>query len=461
MHNSNYKNIPQFNFPFKLHRCGILAMLIFFLFTSCSYKRLNQLVYSPLIIDSSKFITTEKLKELESSFTTPGIKYIIQVVDSLDKLNIGSLADKMADSIISSNSDKEEFKKRAVYLLVSKRESLVQVRVSKELFIQAYFGGIISGQTYSKIQNSAKTIGLNQALINMVTHLSKEIPKIYNKSFFQSMIYNSITQEIILEIEELGTPSESFYSNDVLKPLLKISLFTSKYFKGWWVSFLLSVLLVYLVRSLLKYLFKSIFSGITKRPNVVALLNVIVNFIIDIAIIIPPIQVAISLSGARVEDQISLNASGINLSKYFIWPDYFSEGTSFWFVLLIAIVRFFKGVVENRELMKYANLDKHKQVQLHAFNIDNNPLNAHTLEILAHGRYGDANVDRFSEAPYSYTLERVLVRNLFTGIRWGLLCWLFFIKGFALLILLFIIFDIAFELIKDKFLQKRHSHEHL
>ncbi|MEJ0106624.1 MAG: hypothetical protein WDO19_30540 [Bacteroidota bacterium] len=133
-----------------------------------------------------------------------------------------------------------------------------------------------------------------------------------------------------------------------------------------------------------------------------------------------------------MEDQLSLDSIGINLSSFFSWPLFFSDRTPFWLALIVAVLRLFRYFKTYIALSRYTELDNAEQVRTFAYELEHNPVWANMIEILAYGKDG-GDEDEFSQSPYSYTLRRIFVRDIFAGIRWGLLCYLFFIGGFTIM----------------------------
>ncbi|MEJ0106623.1 MAG: hypothetical protein WDO19_30535 [Bacteroidota bacterium] len=202
---------------------------------------------------------------VKKSLATPGLKFIIQTVDSVPGRDISWRADEAFDSIINAGNDKKERRKRAVFVLVSQSPSLIQVRVGKDLYLKSYFGGITSGRRYLEIQKLAQNNELAPVVTVMLGYLAEQIPHTYNHSFWRDFLYNDIIQELYFELRELETPSEGFYGNFILAPLIKGNLFLHNLSGGWPLPFIISTMIALLLGSACKKIIANLLKPLAKR----------------------------------------------------------------------------------------------------------------------------------------------------------------------------------------------------
>jgi len=415
---------------------SILLMAV--LFSSCgnSYKDRQ---FAPLILDEAKLLSDETKGWLKNYKYPQGFVFAVRTVDTIPKSMIGVKADDLFKADIKLHSDPKAFKKRGVYLLVSKNPPLIQVRAGESIYLQTRWGGITSGKKYIEKQLLASQGNLTDAIKEMVKWTSSDLPQAVDIPWYKKWILQDIIQNLYSEIDELGLPSESFYGKYLLAPILKTRIVELKWFNSWWITYALVAAIFYLSKLLFSWI---VVNPITKStsPKVGNTIRLVYSIVVGIGLTIPSATSAIILSGSRLEDQIALKASGFSgIENIAFHPELYNESTSIWIALLLILLRIIKGLGERNNILGFALLPNSQQQYIYGKLEEENPIGAFGLKMMGTriGKTIDVSEEDFLEEPYTIAYLTPLVDDVKAGIRWGLLGWLFLPKALSLAALYF------------------------
>jgi hypothetical protein len=282
----------------------------------------------------------------------------------------------------------------------------------------------------------------------MLLWVSSELPTVVDIPWYKELIFNNFFVTIISsEFEEFRLPSESFYGEYLLRPLLNIRIAEISIFKTWWMSFTFVSLLYFLSKKLLFFCLSKI--NKPKYSWIIGITLGLYSIIIGASISISIFACAVLLSGSRLEDQMAVAATKIPYVENLTFqPDLYIYPTSFFLAALIVFIRFIKGLEGTGWLFKLGALPSEKQKEI-SMNYEISPPLEYVMivtsiaydAVKSSANCNDSDLDtlggnEMEEKPFS-TLNGIYVQNNFKrSIAWGAVSFFFFPRALSLVILL-------------------------
>lgn len=428
----------------------IILLLLIIMFSSCGSDYEDK-TFKPVIIDTNQVLSSETKEWIAQQDYPKGLFFEIYTVDSVSQALIGAEADEAFENQADKQDTSDVLEERGVFIYVSQKPSLVQLRAGSDIYFQSLWKGIAAGENYIEIQDMAQAGKLDSAVVALLNRTREELPKAIDLPWYKDLLYNSATQTLSSELGDLSLPSESFYGNNILKPVLSLRALELKHFGTWWMTYIVLAFMAWLVRKLIDILFlKYIEKALTykfAKP-----LQIGVGIGIDLLFAIPAAASAVVLAGARLEDQLALISSGIPYIETLSFDVALYNVTTGWWLALLMIVLFrFKKLFSNFELHLLGTMPPEKQQKLYTNYKKINPFGAFILKSAGtRGRYGEEIVDEeeFEQSPYKFASHNTGGRSTRKAILWGLLAWLFLPKALSLAAIYFWIIPIISGFIK-------------
>lgn len=401
---------------------GIIAVGYWFMNRD---SKLETTQFTPIIFDDAQLIDQNTHSWLTSFNYPQGFAFIIHTVNSLPEKYIGLEADDLFEADIKRCSNVKACKKRGVYIVLSKKPALMQVRTGSDFYLQARWAGITAGEEYISQQQVGSNA--NESLSEMVEWLASSLPSSLDLPWYKKNTLVYISKELMEEIEDLSLPSEGFYGDRILKTFLKIRIFELHRFKTWWMTFVVAALFAKFFTFFIQLILTAI-CALFKLPTKIAnSITLIFSIILSLGVAIPSISSMIILSGARLEDQIALHASGIPGATALSFPaELYNVETGFWIALLIIFpLRMLKGLLPQAWMAKYAFLPAEQQQQAFQRLEEYNPVAA--FAIAASTVYGSeemVSAEDFAKEPFTNAGFMAIFDNAKFSLYWFLLAWL-------------------------------------
>ena len=403
-----------------MFRIILAALVVLFLFSSCG-NHFDEKQYNLVVDDSLDIISPQEENYFHDSIFPIGIAPYLLSIDSLDQAAPGVTADELFTEIVEKHPESEAFEKRGFLIIVSKKPLLIQTRAGSEIKDHCRWKGITAGQEYIKIQQVANNDSLDKSLRMLSEYLKIRLPEIANITFWNKMQYNGIASYISGEIEEFGMPSESFYSNFLLEPVIKLRLWELETLGTWWLTYLIMAIVIFLLTKVLEFIIKRGTKRI-KNQSLSWLTSFALKAILGIYLSIPALSSAVVLSSGRLEDVLALQASGIPLIDYFsLSASSYSIAAPIWLAIILYILRVMKGMAPHSDLYTASHFPDAVQKDSYNKLVDNKPHAAGFVQGMAtRGRYFEEvlSEEEFIEKPYSHAFQNQFHKEATKAAMW-------------------------------------------
>lgn len=430
--------------PHSMFRLSFLLIIIVLFFSSCR-NDYDEQKYELIINDSLHILTPdEKESFIETEFPVGIAPYLI-TVDSLDKMLPGVSADELFEQIIEIYPESKAFKKRGFLIVVSQNPSLIQTRAGAEIKNFAQWKGVIAGQEYLKIQQTAYHDSLSEALPSLFKYLQKRLPEIDSISWWNKMQYNQAMLFISSEVEEFGLPSDSFYGNYLLKPVFKLRIWELNKWGSWWFSYLIVGFAIFLLTKLLTLIIKLLLRKVS-NGGLRSLINWVFVTLIGLYLSFPALSSAVVLSSGRLEDILALSASGIPFTDYFsLNTSSFNVATPWYFAVSLTLIYCLRAISGQSLYFTWSFLPEEKQQQMFS-QIEKNNLFFKTMLIAmgTRGMYTEEimSEDEFRKKPFTNAFYNNLTKQSQKAGLWGFMAIAFLSKAIVLTAIFIWIFPV-------------------
>ncbi len=427
------KNTSRTNSAIKL--CVVFLVPLFLIGCRTDFSKEN---FSPLVLDEARTLNKETTQWLKSQSYPSGFVFLFRSVDKLSVRELGSQADELFEKDAQKCPKPAACTARGVYILISREPSLMQIRVGSELARKAQWAGLTAGKTYIEKQVPATARQFDKAVRDAVSWLASSLPAASNESWLRWLISVEVTDSLYFELDQLSHPSETIYGSYILKPFVQARAFESQFSGTWWFTYILAAILALALRGIIK---STVWLAIGKTsPPVANGMNFVISILLSLFVAIPAAASVLLMSGARLEDQLALRASGISgLDSFVFSAEPFAVKTGFLLALVVVVVRALKAFADSAEIFAGAALPPEDQrVAFSQFKLEN-PAAAWLFKGYTTTEVGDldyaASEDDFDQAPYSEAAAKSFVTIIKSGIKWGIVAWFFLPRALSLVAL--------------------------
>ena len=185
---------------------------------------------------------------------------------------------------------------------------------------------------------------------------------------------------------------------------------------------------------------------VCNRPAVGSTIGLILSIVVGLVLAVPSAASAVLLSGSRLEDQIALKSSGFpGIEKLSFNPELFNQSTDLWIARLLVVLRTVKGIADRGWMAGLAALADEKQQQIFQRMKEADPVRAFFLQAIGMrpGKMIEFSEEDFLRSPFSIAYLLPLVDDLWAGLKWGLLAFIFLPLALSLAAVYFWIVPIA------------------
>lgn len=396
----------------------LLLILIAVLLTSC-YKHIvdpPKKKYEVKLIDEHHILKESTHQKIKTYDYPKDINYVVRVVDSVDIQNIGGAADDYfrKDAF---------FHHQAVYIFVSQKPALVQLRTGYRLSMIAQSKGLTVGQGYIERQQIAQQGLLDSAVLSFISFTSDTLSDATDMSVLKEEIYNDFT--VIQQIGSLafalgnfGVSVSSFYNQYMLKPVLELQIAIGRTWLSCIILFIGALLFISIINALL---FNKL---LHKAP--IGLRNTgkfLMRRFLELAILLPVFNSISLLNGLRMEDRIALQQLDLsNFAEISFQPDVRLD-TTWWLALLFGLLYMLNNVPALFRNIELEGKPAEEQRRLYAIYLRENPIEARLKNSIFLLRRQIR--EEFRERPYKITHVMQLLKTLLFPFLFMLAAWLF------------------------------------
>ena len=357
--------------------CIVLIALV--LLVSCSAKdnpdALIDTQFASEINDSSHILSPKTYSYLHNITPPLGVKPVIVAVENIKESEIGSFADDLFDDYCEKKYSGNTFKYRGVLIVASKNPELIQVRVGKTYAVYCRMKGSAAGADYLAMQQEVPKRGIDEMCPIALNNVFRDIADCRELPWYKKMMLKMSFVHIEMFMDDVASPSESFFSQFYFRPFLYLVGGVKSIFGNWILAFLFMSLVYILTKSWIEdklnaYIIKKAKEESNTDEDYVTTfglfftLKSIVVFLIKLVITVPTLAAISVLSTSRMEDIYALQYAHIPsvdvVESFTQWSNY---APSLWLVLIMMAVYYLKFLFCDKGCFTYGHLPDRTQLQ--------------------------------------------------------------------------------------------------
>lgn len=399
----------------------ILCILI--VLASCSAKdNANELIdtqFAAEVIDSCHVLSPKTFTYLHNIKPPLGIKPVVVAVENIEDFEMGTYADDLFDQFCKKKYSGNTFSQRGVLIVASKNPELVQVRVGATYAVYCRMRGSAAGANYLSMQKETLSRGIDEMCPIALKNVIEDIEECRQLPWYKKVSLKMSFIPIEMFMDDVATPSESFFSQFYFRPFLYIVGTVKSIFKNWILSFLFIAIVYTLLKSWIEDKLNAfIIKKATKDSDdeedyfytftIYNLIKTVIVFFVKLIITIPTLAAITVLSTSRMEDIIALRDANIPSVELMENVTHWTNSTpGIWIVLLLMITYYLKFLFCEKGIFTFGHLsDKSQQ---HAY--QNNKKYRLALDNLITFGYNRYLVQKLFKALFDILLTAVFHHN--------------------------------------------------
>ncbi len=401
---------------------GIILCILIVL-ASCSAKdNANELIdtqFAAEVIDSCHVLSPKTFTYLHNIKPPLGIKPVVVAVENIEDFEMGTYADDLFDQFCKKKYSGNTFRQRGILIVASKNPELVQVRVGATYAVYCRMRGSAAGANYLSMQKETLSRGIDEMCPIALKNVIEDIEECRQLPWYKKVSLKMSFIPIEMFMDDVATPSESFFSQFYFRPFLYIVGTVKSIFKNWILSFLFIAIVYTLLKSWIEDKLNAfIIKKATKDSDdeedyfytftIYNLIKTVIVFFVKLIITIPTLAAITVLSTSRMEDIIALRDANIPSVELMENVTHWTNSTpGIWIVLLLMITYYLKFLFCEKGIFTFGHLsDKSQQ---HAY--QNNKKYRLALDNLITFGYNRYLVQKFLKALFNILLTAVFHHN--------------------------------------------------
>lgn len=401
---------------------GIILCILIVL-ASCSAKdNANELIdtqFAAEVIDSCHVLSPKTFTYLHNIKPPLGIKPVVVAVENIEDFEMGTYADDLFDQFCKKKYSGNTFSQRGILIVASKNPELVQVRVGATYAVYCRMRGSAAGANYLSMQKETLSRGIDEMCPIALKNVIEDIEECRQLPWYKKVSLKMSFIPIEMFMDDVATPSESFFSQFYFRPFLYIVGTVKSIFKNWILSFLFIAIVYTLLKSWIEDKLNAfIIKKATKDSDdeedyfytftIYNLIKTVIVFFVKLIITIPTLAAITVLSTSRMEDIIALRDANIPSVELMENVTHWTNSTpGIWIVLLLMITYYLKFLFCEKGIFTFGHLsDKSQQ---HAY--QNNKKYRLALDNLITFGYNRYLVQKFFKALFNILLTAVFHHN--------------------------------------------------
>ncbi|MBE6271450.1 MAG: hypothetical protein E7101_10945 [Prevotella ruminicola] len=401
---------------------GIILCILIVL-ASCSAKdNANELIdtqFAAEVIDSCHVLSPKTFTYLHNIKPPLGIKPVVVAVENIEDFEMGTYADDLFDQFCKKKYSGNTFRQRGILIVASKNPELIQVRVGATYAVYCRMRGSAAGANYLSMQKETLSRGIDEMCPIALKNVIEDIEECRQLPWYKKVSLKMSFIPIEMFMDDVATPSESFFSQFYFRPFLYIVGTVKSIFKNWILSFLFIAIVYTLLKSWIEDKLNAfIIKKATKDSDdeedyfytftIYNLIKTVIVFFVKLIITIPTLAAITVLSTSRMEDIIALRDANIPSVELMENVTHWTNSTpGIWIVLLLMITYYLKFLFCEKGIFTFGHLsDKSQQ---HAY--QNNKKYRLALDNLITFGYNRYLVQKFLKALFNILLTAVFHHN--------------------------------------------------
>lgn len=408
-----------------MKRISVVSILlcILIVMASCSAKdNSNALIdtqFAAEVIDSSHVLSPKTYTYLHNIKPPLGVKPVIVAVESIEDSEMGTYADDLFDQFCKKKYSGNTFSQRGILIVASRNPELVQVRVGDTYAVYCRMRGSAAGANYLSMQKETSTRGIDEMCLVALKNVIEDIEGCRQLPWYKKVSLKMSFIPIEMFMDDVATPSESFFSQFYFRPFLYIVGTVKSIFGNWILSFLFIAIVYTLLKSWIEdklnaYIIKKAAKDSDDDEdyvltfNIYNLIKTAVVFLVKLIITIPTLAAITVLSTSRMEDIIALREANIPSVELMENVTHWTNSTpGLWIVLLLMITYYLKFLFCEKGIFTFGHLSD--KVQQHVY--QNNQKYRMALDHLITFGYNRYLVQKLFKVLFNILLTAVFHHN--------------------------------------------------
>jgi hypothetical protein len=330
----------------------------------------SQGVIRPVVVDEARLLSAAAIHAIEQVRFPSDIPVLVRITDA----PVASIAGPAATDRMEHETHWQKVQPRTwhqryvkqnapwgsgMYLLVSARPALVQVRFGDRIRLDAYRAGLAAGPHYRRMQEAFAANPGEAEIVAIVRDAAARLPGVLNTPWYLSLV-RSMSSVAFSEIEEFVLPADGAFRKWVVRTYVGILRELGAAATGW--RYLLFTALCYCVLWPATYFLSRAMRQQSKAAQIVAgtasLLAKGIYFVAALASLL-------LLANGRIEDELLLRDLGLQPLKWTGFDSqYFAVHGGWILAIVTGIAAFIASALESMEEMQEAKARGETQVSL-------------------------------------------------------------------------------------------------
>lgn len=356
----------------KLPIIIVPLLLSCMVFLSCSSNKGNANMtmdtqFSVTVNDSIHLLSPKTYSHLKNINPPLGLVPVVVTVDSIADKDMGTFADDKFDEYCEKDYIGGTFEQRGILLVVSRSPRLIQVRVGGTYSVYCRMRGSTAGGEYLKMQKSVEERGVDEMCPIVLANTIADIEDCRNLPFYKKAFFKMIFSHIEIFMDDLATPSESFFNQIYFKPFIYVISVIHGLVRSWWLAFFVICGLYFLGKKLIgdwtyAMMLKRIQRTAASREDMMKKMQAfeglqrLAGMLLKFVVTVPTLGAITVLSTSRTEDIIALDYYHIPytdvLGTSMHWDN---SAPILWTILLLMMVYYLKFLFCERGLFTFAH----------------------------------------------------------------------------------------------------------
>ena len=288
------------------------------------------------MFDDARILQPAAIRAIEQTTFPPDVPLMVRTVDAPAATIVGAAAtDRMEhethwQSVRPRTWHQRNFKRNypwgtGVYVLVSKRPALLQIRFGDEIRLQSYRTGLAAGSENRRIQEAYAAAPTDAQLVALVAELAKRLPPVLPSGWLRSLPHR-LASIAFAEIEEFVLPSEGAFRQGAVRTYISLTRRLGAASSGW--RFLAFTALCYGVIWWAAYLLRTSLGDRFKVAG--AITGGILSILAKALYFVAAIGSLLLLASGRVEDQLLLRDLGLQQSQWISFDSPYLSASGGW-----------------------------------------------------------------------------------------------------------------------------------
>lgn len=326
--------------------------------SSCNVKddpdSLLRTQFAPEVMDSSHVLSPKTYSYLHNITPPLGVKPVIVAVEKIEEAEMGTYADNLFDRFCEKEYSGNTFRQRGVLIVASKEPELIQVRVGKTYAVYCRMRGSAAGADYLAMQKETAARGIDEMCPVALKNVVEDIEGCRRLPWYKKFALKISFLHVDMIMEDLATPSESFFSQFYFRPFLFLVGGIKRVCGSWLLSFLFIALAYTLAKNRAEGRIQAFIVRKAKAHScdeadyaytfmLFNNLQGIVLFLVKLVIAVPTFAAISLLSSSRTEDIIALKHAHIpSVELLDAATHWTNHSTGLWMVVVLMAVYYLK-----------------------------------------------------------------------------------------------------------------------